>query len=65
MREFEREASAMLERGSQLTAAERKDYTVSLYMARTFGRALLVGADVLPAMMRCFEDMEIERVGEA
>jgi len=64
-RQFEHEAAAMLERGSQLTAAERKDYTAALHMARIFGRCLLIDADCLPAMMRHFVDMEIEKVGEA
>jgi hypothetical protein len=65
MREFEREAAAMLERGAQLSAAERRDHEAALHMARVFGRCLLIDADCLPAMMRVFEDAETEKVGEA
>ena len=67
MREYERGDAGMLERGSRLSAAERSDYTAALHTARVFGRCLLTDADVLPAMMRIFADMEIEKVkaGEA
>jgi len=67
MRKHEREAAAMLERGSKLTAAERRDYTATLHLARVLGLCILNDSDVLPNVTRVLVDTEIEKVktGEA
>jgi hypothetical protein len=60
---YESEAAAMLERGSKLTAAEKRDYTAALHTAHVFGRCLAINADCLPKMMRHFVGM-LEGEGE-